>query len=441
MKNTLEKIEDFFWESNLRSLPFWRSVSARIFRTIYVVVRDVNQGNLSLNAMSLVYTTLLSIVPLLAVSFSMLKGLGVHNQIKPLLQNILAPLGEKGVEITEKIIGFVENVNVGVLGILGMSILIYTIVALIYKIEKVFNFIWRIDKNRPFVRRFSDYLSVIFIGPLLLFLAIGTTASVMTSPFVQKLSDISYFSIIVDSTTQSMPYIFIIGAFTFLYILIPNVRVRFTSAFIGALVAGFLWQTIGWGFAYFVVSSTQYATIYSGFAILIVFMIWLYLAWLILLIGSSIAFYHQHPEYLNIRKREQTLSNRLKEHLALSSLYVITQHHFQGKPAWNGNGLAQHLGIPTKVLSVVLDILKNNGLLIKAGTNEELYVLAKAPETIAIKEVLDTIRSAEEDKYFNLQTLRFNDKVTELMAVADNNTEQVLKKCTLKDLLLKDSLF
>ena len=110
-----------------------------------------------------------------------------------------------------------------------------------------------------------------------------------------------------------VPYLFVIAAFTFVYMFVPNTRVRLGSAASVPWLAGFLWQTVGWGFASFVVASAKYAAIYSGFAILVIFMLWLYLAWLILLVGASIAFYHQHPEYLTMRRRELNLSNRLKE--------------------------------------------------------------------------------------------------------------------------------
>ena len=275
-------VNHFVWHIDLRSLPSWRVLLMRTLRTIFAVYRDLTQGQLSLQAMSLVYTTLLSLVPLLAVSFSVLKGFGVHNQIEPLLLNFLEPLGEKGEKITKQIIGFVENVDVGVLGSLGLGLLIYMIVSLIYKVEKVFNFTWRIEHSRSFVQRFSDYLSVILIGPVLVFSALGTTASFMSTAFVQKLVAIQTLGLVIESTSQLVPYLFIIGAFTFLYIFIPNTRVRFSSALIGAVVAGGLWQTIGWGFAVFIVSSTRYAAIYSGFAILVMFMLWVYLAWLIL---------------------------------------------------------------------------------------------------------------------------------------------------------------
>jgi membrane protein len=440
VKKFKDTVIRFVWDTDLHSLPFWQGFFTRVLRTIYAVLRDLTQGQLTLQAMSLVYTTLLSLVPLLAVSFSVLKGFGVHNQVEPFLLNFMAPLGEEGVEITKRIIGFVENVDVGVLGSVGLGFLVYMIVALIYKIEKVFNFTWHVKHPRPFVQRFSDYLSVILIGPVLVFSALGTMASVMSIAFVQKLVAIESVGLLIDSTTRIIPYLFIIGAFSFVYIFVPNTRVRFSSALLGAVVAGWLWQTIGWAFAAFIVSSTtQYAAIYSSFAILILFMIWLYLAWLILLVGSSIAFYYQHPQYLSTRQRDLILSNSLKERLALLSMYVIGKSHFQGEKAWTEETLAQHLGVPTVALKSVLLALEERYLLIRAGDESPVYVPARAPEMIPIKEILEVVRTAEDDRYFNTRKISSEEKVDQLIEDVNGSVKEVLKGLSLRDLVLNET--
>jgi membrane protein len=435
-----EIINSFIWDKPLESLPLWRAWIVRNLQIIYVVIRDLTQGQLNLEAMSLVYTSLLSIVPLLAVSFSVLKGFGVHNQFEPLLLNFLEPLGEKSVEISQRLIGFVENIEVKVLGGLGLVVLIYTVISLIHKIEMVLNRIWHVEHPRAFLQRFSDYFSVILIGPVLVFSAIGSTASVMESIFVQKLVAIKPVGLVINSTEQLLPYFFIIGAFTFVYLFLPNTRVRFRSAFIGAIVAGVLWQSIGWGFASFIVSSSQYAAIYSGFAILVIFMLWLYLAWLILLIGSSIAFYHQHPEYLSTRQYELQISNRIKERLAFLSMYLISQQHFYGGESWTDERLAKQLVIPRNILIKVLALLEKSGLLIRAGEDLNIYLLARAPETILLKELLDIVRIAGEDRYFNLQQLSSSEnRVEQLLEEIDTTLEEVLKGRSLKTLVCEDS--
>ncbi len=296
------------WHTDANQLPKWRGLALRATRIAYALVRDMREGQLTLRAISLVYTTILSLVPLLAISFSILKGFGVHNQVEPMLLNLLAPLGNKGVEITERIVGFVDNVKVGVLGSLGFVLLFYTVVSLMQKIERAFNYVWQIKSERSMGQRFRDYISVLVVGPSLVFASVGITASVMPPSAVEALSAIEPFSTLVELVGRILPYMMIMAAFAFMYMFIPNTRVQLRPALIGGLVAGLLWNSVGWAFASFVVSSAKHTAIYSTFATLVFFLIWLYLGWLILLIGSNIAFYVQYPARTLASRETTTIS-------------------------------------------------------------------------------------------------------------------------------------
>jgi membrane protein len=193
-----------------------------------------------------------------------------------------------------------------------------------------------------------------------------------------------------------IPYLMISLAFAFIYVFVPNTRVRLTSAMIGALVAGFLWQSVGWLFAHFMVSSTRYTAIYSGLAILILFMIWVYIAWLILLIGASIAFYHQHPEYLTIRSRDLRLSNRLRERLALLVAGHVARAYETGAPAWTNEALAAALGVPKPNTERMLYMLQEQGFITGTAADPPRFMPARAPESIRVKDLLNAVRCFEE---------------------------------------------
>jgi membrane protein len=297
MINLIGTIKSFFSITLWQDLPansglVWRWM-INILRVSYIVIRELTTGELNLRAMSLVFTTLLSLVPLIAVAFSVLKAFGVHNKIEPALLSVLEPLGPKGPEITANIIGFVQNVDVKVLGSVGVAMLFYTIIALIQKIENAFNFVWRVKKSRTLARRFTDYLSVVMIGPVLVFSALGLAATVMSHDVVTHLQAIEPFGSLILYASKLTPYLMIILAFTFLYKFIPNTQVKMSPALIGAVVAGVLWITLGKLFASFVASSSNYTAIYSSFAILFFFMLWMYLAWFIMLSGSQVSYYLQ----------------------------------------------------------------------------------------------------------------------------------------------------
>lgn len=395
------RIREFFaselWSVNLAELSKGKALAVKTLRLFYVAARDFSEGQINLRAMSLVYTSLLSLVPLLAVSFSVLKAFGVHNQIEPFLLNLMAPLGEKGVEITDRVIGFVENIKVGVLGSIGLALLIYTVIELLRKIEAAINSIWKISRPRSFARRFSDYMSVILIGPVLIFSAIGLTATVMSTSVVQALLRIEPFGSAFYIGSKLMPYVLVCLGFTFVYIFVPSIKVRFRSALAGGVFAGVLWQSVGWAFAKFVVTSTKYIAIYSGFAILIFFMIWLYINWLILLLGATVSFYHQYPQFLQVKKETLLLSNRLRERLAFIIMYLVGWRFHWGKPPLTLNSLVERLALPIEAVQEVLGELEKKSLLVESGSEPPEYLPARDIDMIKLHDILHSVRTAEEN--------------------------------------------
>lgn len=213
----------------------WRSIDAASLRSRFDYVKafikrltgDIQEGGLDYRAMSLVYTTLLSLAPLLAVSFSVLTAFGVHNQMEPVLLELVAPLGRQGAEIVDRIIGFVSNIKVGVLGFVGFATLFYTVLSLLQKIEESFNHVWRVKRLRSFQRRFSDYLSVLLVGPVLVFSALGLIASMANTEIAQTIIGREPFGTLYYLLGLILPYLLIVGAFTFAYRFIPNTHVNF----------------------------------------------------------------------------------------------------------------------------------------------------------------------------------------------------------------------
>lgn len=364
-------------------------------RTVYALVRDIISGNLTLHAMSLVYTTLLSIVPLLALSFSVLKALGVHQRMEPFLYQFFQPMGPQGVQLAEQILGFVDNMKVGVLGSVGLALLVYTVISLVQKIERSFNMIWRVPDMRSMAQRFSNYLSVIMIGPLLMVSAIGISATIFSSAFVQALMEVEPLGSVVIFATRFAPFMLVVGAFTFVYVFIPNTRVKLRYAFIGGLVAGISWQAAGMLFASFVAGSAKYAAIYSSFAIGIILLIWLYLNWIILLLGSSIAFYLQNPGAVAKRNRVR-LSPELQEKTGLALMWLVAKPFSEGQPAPQQEEVEQQLRVPGEVTRGISDKLIRARLLTLAGRNGDCLAPGQSLDRITIGNVLEAIRHDED---------------------------------------------
>ena len=177
MEQLNRRIRAWLWPPDLPAV-LWRRNLLIVARFVYALIRELASGELSLRAMSLVYTTMLEIVPLLALSFSILKGLGFHRQMEPLLQSVLAPLGPRSEELTATIIGFVDNVQGSALAGVSLTLLLLTAFSLAQKVENSFNFVWRVDRPRSFGRRFSEYLSVMLAGPVIMSIAMGMLATI-----------------------------------------------------------------------------------------------------------------------------------------------------------------------------------------------------------------------------------------------------------------------
>ena len=364
-------------------------------RITYCALRDLLEGQLTLRAMSLVYTTLLSMVPLLALSFSVLKAFGVHNQVEPLLFDFLSRMGEQGIEIGQTIMGFVNNIKVGVLGAAGLLLLFITVISLIQKIERSFNYIWRIKHSRQLSRRFSDYLSVILVGPVLIFTSIGILASIKNAAIVKYLSDLFLIGDAIHILGTLLPLMLIISAFCFVYIFMPNTKVNFKAALLGAVIAGFLWESTSWLFASFVASSGNYSAIYSSFAILVLFMIWLYLGWIILLLGANIAFYFQHPSVTNSADKCHCAAPVHQEQLVLQLMYLISFNLSEGKPPWTTAQLSNAIGQPIDLVSDCLQHLVDANLLSKAGEKQQHWLPIQDIANIRIIDILTAIEGAE----------------------------------------------
>jgi membrane protein len=396
MEFVTRPIERRLWPKGQRSTdPVSRSLIAARFA--YALVRDFLEGDLTLRAMSLVYTTTFALVPLLAFAFSVLKGLGVHRDLEPILQGFLAPLGPRSTELSDQIIGFVDNVSGSLLGTIGIALLLFSLLMMAQKVESSFNFVWRVDHPRTFARRFSEYLAFLLVGPLVMSVAIGFTATLASTTAMTRLREIGFIGRIFDALSSATPYILIIASFTFLYVIVPNTRVRLKPALIGGVFAGVLWAGGGSLFTSFVVSMSRYEAIYAGFAIVLVAMVWLYLSWLILLLGAQLAFYVQHPEYLPLGPRAPRASNATRERLALSAMLLVAQDFEKPGHGWRIESLASSIRVTRHVIEPVVTSLMAAGLLTRTSDNR--LIPARDLRRIAVTDILAAVRSSESDSH------------------------------------------
>jgi membrane protein len=428
------RLFDDFVDSELSELTQYKRWLHSGLRIGVMVVRDFVQNLVKLQAMALAFETLLSLAPLLAVVFSLLKAFGVHNRMEPALAEALAPLGEKGQEITDHLIGFVDKMSASALGSVGLVTLFITVLSLMSTIEDSFNHVWRVKSPRRLARRFSDYLSAIVVGPVLVFAAVTITATLQNNAIVHALASLQAFGAVILFLLRLIPYITLWGAFTFVYIFIPNTRVRLSSALVGGLVAALLWQTVGWGFAVFVTSSTRYYVIYSSFAILLLFLLWLHVGWMIVLLGAQVAYAHQH---IHFYQREHDLlaqSTSGREKLALQLLVLIGRNFYQGLDPINVLELSNRMRLPAGVIKELLQMLTQTRVLISLA-DEESFVLGRDPQRISIKEILDSVRNGGKKANSLSDGNQEESQVNELLLKVDQSVSKALEGQNLRTLI------
>ena len=430
------KVFDQLFDIEPADLTRFKRAFHSVSKIGFMVVRDFIENLVKLQAMALAFKTLLSLAPLLAVIFSILKAFGVHNRMEPALAEALAPLGEKGQEITVHLIGFVDKMKAGALGSVGLVTLFITVLSLMGTIEQAFNHIWRVKSPRKLTRKFSDYLSVILVGPVLVFAALTITATLQSNAFVQKLMSLQPFGTVILALLRLLPYVTLWGAFTFAYIFVPNTRVKLRSAVIGGLVAALLWESIGWGFTVFVASSTRYYSIYSSFAILLLFLLWLHIGWVIVLLGAQVAYAHQHVQFYRGEREVLAHSPAGREKLALHLMFLVGRNFYQGIAPMSVTELAGEVQLPAGLVKEFMEMFQQ-ARLVSPLANEETFVLWRDPETISIKEILDCVRNSGKKVKGQSNRTKPEIEIEEMLLDIDQSITEALEGKTLQSLILK----
>ena len=433
ISNSSNQIENLVWGDSLQKFGLPGRILTTLLQHVYAVMRDMFAGQLTLRAMSLVYTTLLSVVPLIAFSFALLKGFGVDQLLEDKMYLLLEPLGEKGREITDNVMRLVKNVNGGLLGGVSLAFFIYTAISMVQKVEEAFNYAWYVSKPRSFARRFTEYVFVLTIGPVAIVLALGMIGSLQDEGVVQYLIENHIVGPLFVATSKVTPFLLVTGAFAFLYWFMPNTKVRIGSALVGGVAGGFLWATLGVLVATFIVNSARTMSVYGGFAIAITALIWLYLNWLVLLVGAQLAYYHQNPAYLRIGRREPRLSGSTRERLALNIMLLIGQAFRDSETSITIADISDRLKIPSITLDPVVAGLEANGLL--TSTEAENLLPGRDLARIALGDVLAVVREFGETG--SISEPRWSPAVEEIGNSLDTAVASTVDGTTLAELLDK----
>jgi membrane protein len=363
----------------------------RAARYPYALLRDLARGRLILHAMGLVYASLLSVIPLLALSFGILAAFHAQDVLQPLVLDFFAPMGAASDQLTDRVMAYARNVRGGLVGFLGLGFLIWTLIGTLRKVEDGFNFVWRIDVARSFARRSADYLTLLVAGPLLLAVVAVFSRLAADSPPLQLLAGLPLLDRMTASALRLAPYVLVSILLTTLYFVLPNTRVRLGPALIGGITAGILWAAVGRLFTVFVLYSARLTLVYAGFAISIAALLWTYFGWTILLLGALLSFYAQNPAYMREGLREPRLSIDMVERLALGIMYLIAERARDGRAGCTASALALRLEYPAIAVARICAGLLAAGYLVTAP--DHTLRLARAAAELRLLDIRHAVRA------------------------------------------------
>ncbi|GFO62963.1 YihY family inner membrane protein [Geomonas paludis] len=377
------------WQYDPAAIGGWKGRGVRLLQFTSFAFSNFMANNALLRATALSFTTLLSLVPLLALAFSVLKGLGAQNRLVPL---ILKQVTAGNEEVVIRVISYIGNTNMGSVGAIGLAALLFTAISMLGSIEEAFNVIWGVPETRTFYRKFSDYLSVLVSAPLLLLAATSITTTLSSKWLTGWIMEWTYLGDLFLFALGLTPYLVVWVAIFLLYVFIPNTRVRFDSALIGAVLAGTLWQFAQWAYIHFQVGAGNYNAIYGTLAALPILMVWIYVSWIIVLFGMEVVAAHQNRGTFRRDIRGREISHELQELVALAALRHIADAFYRGEPAWGESHLAAKLGVPLRVVRNTLEHLRDQGFVVMAGEGRGSYYPARDLDQVSIADVLLSLR-------------------------------------------------
>ncbi len=354
-------------------------------------VRD----HLLLRASALSYFSVLSLIPLLAVTISIVGAIGVGGSFADL---IVSQLTAGNPQARATILERIQSVNFAGLGTMGAVALFVTTVLGISNVEGALNAIWGVRQQRSFARQFSDYLAVLVVAPLLLATALSLSTTLESQWLVQKLIAYRVFALLYDLGLQQAPLVVLAIAFTFLYWFLPNTRVRPLAAILGGCVAAVLVVVVQQLYLDMIVGSARYDAVFGGFAALPLLFVWIYLFWAITLFGAEVAFAYDNLPHYRREVRGRAVAPAEREAIGLRIALEVARAFRDQAPAWTADALSEALDVPVRTVRDVLVDLEHAGVVaVRGGAEKEAgYQLGRPAERISVTAVVRALRGVRE---------------------------------------------
>lgn len=431
LKSAIEFVTVKLWKIRLNKMKGRQGALVRQLRVFALAVKGFKLDNCLTSATALTYYTLFSIVPVLALVFAIAKGFGYDKD----LQEQILQSNQQYKSILENAFVYANSMLArtrgGVIAGIGIVLLLWSVMRLLISIEDSFNTIWEVQRGRSWVRKITDYLTIMLVGPLMLILSGGINV------FIQSEVD----SIVIIGFAA--PYLIKVIAlsliavlFAFIYIALPNTKVSYKSAFLAGFIAAFLFELLSWGYVKFQVGANSLNAIYGGFAALPLFLIWVQYSWYVVLFGAELAYSYENVDHFELEEDIQTLSLRYRKSIALLIANLVAKRFYEGEPSLTAKQISEHLDLPIKLTKMMLNEFVDTGIFAEVKTDIDdliVYHPGVTESKFTVKFLVDALETKGTNSLPIAESYEMA-RVNSLLADIDTNLEANIGQLQIKDL-------
>lgn len=384
------------WRVRPETLPWWKSIGVRLIRIAILTVQEFQRNYCFLRASALTFFTVLSLVPVAAMAFGIAQGFGFERMLENWLYSNFPGQDEVVTRVIEFAHSMLDNTQGGLIAGIGIIALFWAVIKVLGQIEMSMNAIWRVETPRTFIRKITDYLTIMMIAPILVIVSGSVTVYIKTQiiNIIHHVSLLGAFSPIIFFGLRLIPYILIWALFTMIYIVMPNTVISPVSGLIAGITAGTIYQLVQWVYINFQIGVASYNAIYGSFAALPLFLVWLQISWLIVLLGASISAAHQRSGSFGYIA-EGTLPPVEYQRISLLRIcHMVIRRFIEDEPPLTAKEISDMLDISEGDVTKLLERMERQGLMAAVrvpGGDGMAWQPGRNPDTIRVKTVLDAL--------------------------------------------------
>lgn len=447
MPGLIEKIKFYthlikhqLWKVRLNKLDKKQGFLVKQIRVFSLSVKRFNEDQCLIKSSALTYFLLFSIVPVIALAFAVAKGFGFQETLE---QNILRDFSEQK-EVLTQVFDYanvmLNNAKGGVIAGVGVILLLWSVMKLLGNIEDSFNDIWEVKKSRSFIRKFTDYFSILLIAPIFIIVSGSITVIIRSQldAIILSTSWLQPIEPIVGIILRLFSLLLITGLFTFLYVVLPNTKVQVKPAFIAAIVAAIFFELLEFTYINFQVGVARYNAIYGSFAALPLFLIWVQYSWYVVLFGAELAYAYQHIDQFELKSEILNVSHRYKKMVAILTASRVVKNFTEGKKAMTLDEIAHELDLPVRLVKPIVEDFIETGIFNPVRFDKEeivRYQPGMSEQQLSVCYVIESIekKGVNEMHTNHLDYIKTSDN---LLIEFEENMKQSKTNLLIKDLNL-----